>query len=321
MDHSNTLRRCLVALAAAGAFAAGTASAQSGAVDLGTSVPDPQSVKEGLFPEDACKELEANGFKCMGFKPAIRYSLPATSFAVGSADLPDGLKKQLDVFADVLKGKKGGGRQVRVIGHADASGSADANQALSRMRRCWSPWASARASRRTPPIRPRRRTAASNWPASSRRSSKHRCRNANGRPRAAVVFAGARNQGIWWFACPACLIEITGPGPKLQTSVQFSSSAGWLPIITFGTPGTHGAAVIGVQGIGVSTPIAAEVAAATAGLAMLWQAPNGGMLTNGLWSMMLAAGTLFVMTRLIGSTTSVLGAMPNWHCIIAPMQT
>lgn len=131
MDHSNTLRRCLVALAAAGAFAAGTASAQSGAVDLGTSVPDAQSVKEGLFPEDACKELEANGFKCMGFKPAIRYSLPATSFAVGSADLPDGLKKQLDVFADVLKGKKGGGRQVRVIGHADASGSAEANQALS----------------------------------------------------------------------------------------------------------------------------------------------------------------------------------------------
>ena len=81
MDHSNTLRRCLVALAAAGAFA-GTAYAQAGAVDLGTTVPDAQAVKEGLFPEDACKELEANGFKCMGFKPAIRYSLPATSFAV-----------------------------------------------------------------------------------------------------------------------------------------------------------------------------------------------------------------------------------------------
>lgn len=133
MDHSNTLRRCALAVAAAAAFGAfGTASAQSGgAVDLGTAVPDAQAVKEGLFPEDACKELEAAGFKCMGFKPAMRYSLPATAFAVGSADVPEGLKKQLDVFADVLRGKKGGGRQVRVIGHADASGSPDANQSLS----------------------------------------------------------------------------------------------------------------------------------------------------------------------------------------------
>jgi OOP family OmpA-OmpF porin len=31
----------------------------------------------------------------------------------------------------VLKGKKGTGRQVRVIGHADASGTPEANQALS----------------------------------------------------------------------------------------------------------------------------------------------------------------------------------------------
>lgn len=132
MNHILTLRRCLVSMAALAAIgAAGAASAQSSAVDLGSSVPDAQAVKEGLFPEDACKELEAAGFKCMGFKPAIRYSLPATSFAVGSAELPDMLKKQLDVFAEVLKGKRGSGRQVRVIGHADASGTADANQALS----------------------------------------------------------------------------------------------------------------------------------------------------------------------------------------------
>ncbi len=136
MDQTKMLRRCfsvLSVVAALGASSAAVAQATS-SVDLGTNVPDAQAVKEGLFPEDACKELEANGFKCMGFKPAIRYSLPATSFAVGSADVPDGLKKQLDVFADVLKGKRGSGRQVRVIGHADASGSADTNQALS-MRR------------------------------------------------------------------------------------------------------------------------------------------------------------------------------------------
>ncbi|MEO7151823.1 MAG: OmpA family protein [Burkholderiaceae bacterium] len=107
------------------------ANASADAVDMGSKVPDAASVKEGLFPEDACAELRANGFKCMGFKPAIRYSLPAASFKIGSAELPETLKKQLDVFADVLKTKRGSGRQVRVVGHADASGTPEANQALS----------------------------------------------------------------------------------------------------------------------------------------------------------------------------------------------
>jgi len=131
MKPAINLRQQLAALVFAGAVSAtGAASAQN-AVDVGSQVPDASAVKEGLFPEDACKELEANGFKCMGFKPAIRYSLPASSFRVGSAELPELLKKQLDVFADVLKSKKGSGRQVKVIGHADASGSPEANQALS----------------------------------------------------------------------------------------------------------------------------------------------------------------------------------------------
>ena len=99
------------------------------ALDIGNQVPDAAAVKEGLFPEDACKELEAAGFKCMGFKPAVRYSLPAASFKVGSAELPDMLRKQLDVFADVLRGKAGSGRTVRIEGHADASGTPEANQA------------------------------------------------------------------------------------------------------------------------------------------------------------------------------------------------
>lgn len=110
------------------------AAASSAAVDVGTAVPDVAAVKEGLFPEDACKELEANGFKCMGFKPAIKYSLPASSFALGSAVLPELLKRQLDVFAEVLKGKRGSGRQVKIIGHADASGSQAGNLSLSKRR-------------------------------------------------------------------------------------------------------------------------------------------------------------------------------------------
>ena len=69
-----TLRQCMTVLALTGALG-GTSGvfAQSAAVDVGSQVPDTNAVKEGLFPEDACKELEANGFKCMGFKPAVKY--------------------------------------------------------------------------------------------------------------------------------------------------------------------------------------------------------------------------------------------------------
>ena len=137
------LAACLLtaALGASPAWAQDAASAPAdtgaaaGPVDVGTTVPDAASVKEGLFPEDACKELEANGFKCMGFKPAIKYSLPASSFALGSAVLPELLKRQLDVFADVLRGKRGSsGRQVKIVGHADASGSQAGNLSLSQRR-------------------------------------------------------------------------------------------------------------------------------------------------------------------------------------------
>jgi hypothetical protein len=102
------------------------------------------------LPEDACKELEASGFKCMGLKPAVKYSLPASSFKVGSAELPELLKKQLDVFAEVLRSKKGTARQIKVTGHADASGTPEANQQLSssgprRSRSTWCPRAPIRA--------------------------------------------------------------------------------------------------------------------------------------------------------------------------------
>ena len=117
---------CALALPA-GVWAADT-------VDMGQAVPDAQVVKEGLFPEDTCKELEAAGYKCMGFKPAVRYSLPASSFKLGSAELPDPLKRQLEVFAEVLKSKRGSGKVVRVEGHADASGAAQANLSLSQRR-------------------------------------------------------------------------------------------------------------------------------------------------------------------------------------------
>lgn len=130
MKHEPHLVRVGLAAMLAAMFCCGPAFAQS-SLDVGTSVPDVAAVKDGLFPEDACKELEASGFKCMGLKPAVRYSLPASSFKVGSAELPELLKKQLDVFAEVLRSKKGTARQIKVTGHADASGTPEANQQLS----------------------------------------------------------------------------------------------------------------------------------------------------------------------------------------------
>jgi outer membrane protein OmpA-like peptidoglycan-associated protein len=101
-------------------------------VDMAAKMPDAQSVKEGLFPEDECKQLQAAGYKCMGFKPAVRYSLPTTNFKVGSAELPEQLRRQLDVFAEVLRDKRGATDQVvRIEGHADASGTPEFNKELS----------------------------------------------------------------------------------------------------------------------------------------------------------------------------------------------
>lgn len=127
-------RSPLLASALALALSATLPAQAQEAVDMGQTVPDAKAVAEGLFPEDACEQLKAAGFKCMGFKPAVRYSLPASSFKLGSAELPDMLKKQLEVFAEVLKSKKGSGKVVRIEGHADASGAAAANLTLSQKR-------------------------------------------------------------------------------------------------------------------------------------------------------------------------------------------
>lgn len=59
-------------------------------------------------------------------------------------------------------------------------------------------------------------------------------------------------------------------------------SAGFPPTSIWGEPGAHGAAVRGIQGIGVRTPMAAAVAAATVGLAGLLHMPKGAMFTMGI---------------------------------------
>ena len=110
---------------------AGIARAEAPLVDLAGKLPTVAAIREGLFPDDACEELKANGFRCMGFKPAARFSLPAASFARGSAVLPDGVRRMLDRFALALHDKPVAGHAVRIEGHADATGDAQVNQALS----------------------------------------------------------------------------------------------------------------------------------------------------------------------------------------------
>jgi len=116
---------------------------------------------------------------------------------------------------------------------------------------------------------------------------------------------------------PGNPIWITPPQEHMHVEVLFK--AGMPPIITVAEPGTQGA-VTGMQGIGVSTPRAAAVAAATVGLAMDMHMPNGGMLTMGAQSMMVAAGAP-AMVLFVGKTLSVDGAMPKVHIIMAPVVT
>ena len=66
----------------------------------------------------------------------------------------------------------------------------------------------------------------------------------------------------------------------MHISVEVLSSVGMLPSITVGAPGTHGATVAGMQGIGVRTPMAAAVAAATIGFAGDMHMPNGMIFTS-----------------------------------------
>lgn len=123
------------ALLAAGLFALnGGVLAQQTTVDTGQAAVNVAAVADGLFPEDECDQLKAAGFKCMGIRPSVRYSLPAMAFKVGSADIPDALLPTLNVFAEVLRSRRGTGKVVRIEGHADASGTAAANTLLSQKR-------------------------------------------------------------------------------------------------------------------------------------------------------------------------------------------
>jgi hypothetical protein len=108
--------------------------------------------------------------------------------------------------------------------------------------------------------------------------------------------------------------------PQLHVHFDELFRAGILAISTVGEPGIHGAAVTGTQGIGVSTPKAAAVAAATIGLAIELHIPKGKIFTIGLLSIILAMG-IVVVVRFTGKTIKVPGAKPKEHCSVAPPHT
>jgi hypothetical protein len=107
--------------------------------------------------------------------------------------------------------------------------------------------------------------------------------------------------------------------PQAQLHMEVLLRAGIPPIMQVAEPGAQGI-VTGIQGMGVRTPSAAAVAAATVGLAIDMHIPNGGMLTMGAQSMIVAAGVP-ALVRLVGRTFNVEGAMPKVHIIIAPVVT
>jgi hypothetical protein len=128
-----------------------------------------------------------------------------------------------------------------------------------------------------------------------------------------------QSQATLTVACPAKVIDILPP--HMHISLQVLFSAGCLPTITVGEPGAQGAVVTGKHGMGVRTPLAAEVAAATWGFESVLHIPNGAMLSTGLLSWMLAAGCEEAITRLRGSTVNVPGARPKVHIRGAPFTT
>jgi hypothetical protein len=93
-------------------------------------------------------------------------------------------------------------------------------------------------------------------------------------------------QGIDSVVVPAKLTVITPPYAQLHVEVLFS--AGKLLIWQVAEPGLQGV-VTGIHGIGVKTPSAAAVAAATVGLDGVVHIANGLMLAIGAKSMIVAA--------------------------------
>src|SRR3954447_15106441 len=113
---------------------------------------------------------------------------------------------------------------------------------------------------------------------------------------------------------PALAIMIRPP--KEQLVVHGKLRAGVPDTVTSGLPGVQGTG-IGVHGCGVRTPMAADVALATAGLSSDVHKPKGLTFTLPTLSSTVASGLPSTKTCLSGRTLSVPGARPKEHVIVA----
>jgi len=116
---------------------------------------------------------------------------------------------------------------------------------------------------------------------------------------------------------PAYVIEITPRYEQLHLDELFS--AGALRKVTVGEPGAH-ATVTGTHGVGVKTPLAADVADAVVGLANDEHIPNVGILVVGMASLILAAVILLAVTPGM-ETARTAGAAPKLQVIAAVAAT
>ena len=100
--------------------------------------------------------------------------------------------------------------------------------------------------------------------------------------------------------------------PHMHMHMQLSSSTGELLTMAL-PPGAHGELTTGWQGMGVSTPAAAEVALDTWGLLNDWHMPKGAMFVMGILSAMLPTGLFSTFGRVGSTTENVAGAIPKVH--------
>lgn len=101
-------------------------------------------------------------------------------------------------------------------------------------------------------------------------------------------------------------------------ALQLLSRVGNPPVKTDVLPVIQGVTVIGMQGIGTSTPKAAAVAAATIGLLRLVQTPNVGMSAMGV-KFMIVPTCVIAVTMAIGVAFNAVGAAPKVHVSTAPV--
>lgn len=106
---------------------------------------------------------------------------------------------------------------------------------------------------------------------------------------------------------PGLVMEICPP--HVHIHLLLSVNAGIFITFTMALPGAQGAGMTGTHGIGVSTPIAADVAADTVGLAIERHMPNVGILA-GVKSIVVAI-SMFMHFGLKGTVTiNEQGAIP-----------